>query len=719
MKEYPFISAIVLCRNEAEFISSCINSLIENDYPTDKMEILVIDGMSEDGTREIVREFEDKYEFVKLVDNKRQITPSAFNIGIQSSQGELVFIINAHSIYKKSYLRKCVDASLKYEVENVVGVLRTVPREDSVISKTIALALSTTFGVGYSKYRAGSVNEPVFVDTGAYGCYKREVFDQIGLFNEKLIRSQDSEFNYRLRKSGGSILLIPDAEVFYYSRSGFIDFLTMSVRNGFWVVYPLKYINYLPFGLRHIIPFLFVFLLSASFLLSFSIPPFSQLFLLITFVYFLTNMYHSAKIAIQEGKFRYLFLMPVIFCMLHIGYGLGSLFGILKLIPSYAFWNNFKTLVKDLQPNKAPFINLNDAVDIPRPKSYNLGELPLISVVVPCFNEKKILPQCLDSLVEQTYPKDKMEILIVDGMSTDGTLDIIDSYAKQYPFIKKLENKKRFTPYAMNTGIQNSNGDFIIKADAHTLYDQNYVQRCIKYIIEYEVDNIGGILKTVSNDSSLVSKSIISSLSSFFGVGNSFFRIGSRKPRWVDTVAFGCYHRNTFNKIGMYDEKLIRGQDIELNMRLKKAGGKILLHPDIIGYYYPPSTLKGFMKQSLVNGMWAILPFKHTNILPVSLRHLVPLIFIGLILSLFVSSFFSKLGAAGLIVILGLYATTNLFFTVKIANAENRLEMMWPLSLVFCILHFGYGFGSLIGIIMCLPSKVFWKNISQFVRNGK
>jgi glycosyltransferase involved in cell wall biosynthesis len=681
--------------------------------------MLVVDGMSSDGTRDIVKQYEKKYEFIRLVDNKRKITPSAFNVGIQCSRGDLVLIINAHSIYKKDYIKKCVDASIKYDVENVVGVLRTVPREDSIISKIIALALSTTFGVGYSKYRAGSVKEPVFVDTGAYGCYKRSVFKEIGLFNENLVRSQDSEFNFRLRKSGGKILLIPDAEVYYYSRTDFLDFFITSVRNGFWVVYPLKFINYIPFGLRHIIPFLFVLLLFLSLFLSFSFTYFTELFLMITLLYFLINMYHSFRIAFQEKRLRYLFLMPVIFCSLHIGYGLGSLLGIFELIPSKEFWIHFFAVFKEFQSSKKNIININDLFGVPKPKSVEVNQFPLISIIIPCFNEKIFLPQCLDSLVNQTYQKSKMEILIVDGMSNDGTTDIIEAYLKKYDFIKKLENKNRFTPYAMNMGIRNSNGEFVIKADAHTIYDKNYVKNCIRYIKEYEVDNIGGILKTVSIDDSLISSAIISSLSSFFGVGNSYFRIGSLKPRWVDTVAFGCYHKQTFKKIGMYDEKLIRGQDIELNMRLKKAGGKILLHPDIVGYYYPPSKLNRFMKQSFINGLWAILPFKYTNVLPVSFRHLVPLIFIGLILSLCCLGFFSQVGASGLFLLLGLYAIVDIFFSVRIAHAEKRMVMTWPLSIVFSILHFGYGFGSLIGIIRCLPSRMFWKNLSAIFAKGR
>jgi glycosyltransferase involved in cell wall biosynthesis len=375
------------------------------------------------------------------------------------------------------------------------------------------------------------------------------------------------------------------------------------------------------------------------------------------------------------------------------------------------FWKNFITLIKDFQSNKKDILNTDDLYAVPKPKIDTICQFPIISIIIPCFNEEKFLPKCLDSLLDQTYEKNKIEILIVDGMSNDGTFDIIEKYTQKYVCIKKLDNKNRFTPYAMNIGIQNSIGEFVIKADAHTIYDKNYIKNCIRYIKEYEVDNIGGILKTVSADDKLISRAIISSLSSFFGVGNSYFRIGSLKPRWVDTVAFGCYHKQMFNSIGMYDEKLVRGQDIELNMRLKKAGGKILLHPDIVGYYYPPSTLKGFMRQSFINGLWAILPFRYTKVLPVSFRHLVPLIFIILILCLGFLGIFSNVGATGFFLLLGLYMSVDIFFSIRIAHMEKKIIMTWPLSIVFSILHFGYGIGSLIGVLRCIPSRIFWQNV--------
>lgn len=330
-----------------------------------------------------------------------------------------------------------------------------------------------------------------------------------------------------------------------------------------------------------------------------------------------------------------------------------------------------------------------------------------ITIIVPCRNEKRYIGKCLDSIVSQSYPKDKFEVLVVDGMSEDETREVVGEYAKRCPFIKILDNPKRITPISMNIGINNAKGDIIMKIDAHTIYKKDYISNCVKYLKEYNADNIGGILKATAENNTLISKSIVLSISSPFGVGSSYFRIGCREPKWVDTVAFGCYKREVFEKIGIYNEKLARSQDIELNLRLKKAGGKILLHPDIIGYYYPPSEFTAFLRHSFINGLWAILPFKYTDIMPVSLRHLVPLGFVlGLFGALLLSLFLNIFWWIFLFIILS-YIIVNLYFSFKITMKEKDLRLLFAMPAIFVIFHFSYGLGSVLGLIKCALSKWF------------
>jgi glycosyltransferase involved in cell wall biosynthesis len=318
-----------------------------------------------------------------------------------------------------------------------------------------------------------------------------------------------------------------------------------------------------------------------------------------------------------------------------------------------------------------------------------------VSVIIPCRNEKSFISKCLDSLVGQDYPKESLEIFIIDGKSEDGTREIIRDYVKKYPFIRLLDNPNKFTPFGLNIGLRQAKGDIIVRMDAHAEYEKNYISQCLKYLDEYKTDGVGGIIKTIPSKDNVWAKAIAIVLSHPFGAGSSFFRIGSKKPKWVDTVFGGCYKKEVFEKIGFFNEKLIRSQDIEFNHRLKKAGGKILLVPDIKIYYYPQSNFKNFLKHNFNDGVWTIYPLKF-GIKIFSLRHLIPLIFI---LFLFVSV---ELSPFLFFFILSFYFFINILFSFLIAVKEKNLGLLITLPFVFANRHFGYGFGSFFGLIKTL-----------------
>ena len=326
----PFISIIIPCHNEEKFIRDCLDSLIANDYPKENLEVLVVDGMSEDKTREIIESYLVKYPFIKILDNQKKFTNFAFNIGIKNAKGEIIMLMGAHAGYQKDYVSKCIRYLREYNADNVGGIIKTVPQENTIVAKSIAHVLSSSFGVGGSVFRKGSkkIRE---VDTVFGGCYKREDFDKIGLFNENLVRSQDMEFNIRLRKAGGKILLVPDIVSYYYPKPTLKDFFLHNFEDGIWAVYPLKFVK-VPLKLRHYIPLIFVLGLLGTGLLGIFFPIFFWLFLFIIGVYFLVSIYSSFKIMIGEKDFRYFFLMPIAFACRHFGYGLGSIWGLIKLI---------------------------------------------------------------------------------------------------------------------------------------------------------------------------------------------------------------------------------------------------------------------------------------------------------------------------------------------------------------------------------------------------
>ena len=334
---------------------------------------------------------------------------------------------------------------------------------------------------------------------------------------------------------------------------------------------------------------------------------------------------------------------------------------------------------------------------------------PLISVIIPCRNEEKFIAKCLDSVIANDYPKDRLEVLVVDGMSEDGTREIVERYAKQYPFIKLLDNPKKITPTALNIGIKHAKGEIIMRMDAHATYEKDYISKCIKYLNEYNADNVGGIWKTLPRDNTFIGKAIVIALSNPFGIGNAYYRFATKEPRWVDTVPFFCYRKEIFDKVGFFNENLARSQDMEFNLRLKSIGYKTLLVPEIVSYYYARSDFKSFCKHNFRNGVWAIYPFKFTTIMPVSLRHLIPLAFVSSLIGSAALSVFSQIFLWLLLFILGSYALTNAYFSVKITAKEKDFRYLFVMPLIFATLHISYGLGSLCGVLKVIVSPQFWK----------
>ncbi len=324
-----FVSIIILCRNEEKFIENCIDSLLDQTYPKEQMEILAVNGMSEDRTREIINKYRQKYPFVKLFDNPKKYSPFALNIGIKNSKGDIIMIASGHARYENDFIEKCIGFLQENAADGAGGIIRNLPQENTFFSKAIAFCLSSFFGAGNAFFRTGSkkIRE---VDAFFGGCYKKEVFDKAGLFNEKLIRSQDIEFNKRLKKAGGKIFLIPNAVTYYYFRSGLSSFFKHNFLDGTWLTYPLKF-KVKIFSLRHLFPLFLVAGLASGIFLSFLFWWGKFFLAFLVGAYGILTIFFSAKIALKNG-FRYIFLMPVVFSTRHLAYGFGSLWGLVKII---------------------------------------------------------------------------------------------------------------------------------------------------------------------------------------------------------------------------------------------------------------------------------------------------------------------------------------------------------------------------------------------------
>jgi glycosyltransferase involved in cell wall biosynthesis len=326
-----FVSAVIPCRNEARFIRACLESVLACDYPGDRLEVLVVDGQSDDGTVELVQQVMARDARVRLLPNPRRITPVAMNLAVREARGDVIAIMGAHATYPPDYLSRCVRALHETGADNVGGVIETLPGDRSPFGEAIAAALSHPFGVGDSRFRTGG-GAPGEVDTVFGGCYRRDVFDRIGCFNESLTSSQDIEFNVRLRRAGGRILLFPDIVCHYYARSAFWPFVRNNFRNGVWVMLPFAHTTHAGISWRHTVPMVWVLGLISAAAVSLVWPTTIWILLGLSSAYAVAALAASAQAAMRRGQWRLLLSMPVVFGALHVTYGCGSLFGLARAV---------------------------------------------------------------------------------------------------------------------------------------------------------------------------------------------------------------------------------------------------------------------------------------------------------------------------------------------------------------------------------------------------
>ncbi len=331
-----------------------------------------------------------------------------------------------------------------------------------------------------------------------------------------------------------------------------------------------------------------------------------------------------------------------------------------------------------------------------------LETLPLVTVVIPCRNESSFIGECLASVVASRYPKDRLEVLVVDGASDDGTRHIAEDFARRYPWIRVLPNPRRITPVGLNLGIRQARGRFILWMGAHSRYAADYIPLVVQYLLGTPADNVGGVMVTVPRNDTALGRALAAALSHPFGVGNSYFRIASDTPRWVDTVFGGGYRRAVFEEVGLFNERLVRGQDLEFNLRLRRAGKRILLVPSIRSYYYARTTLLDFWRHNWRNGVWAILPFLYSATIPVTWRHVAPLGFVMSAAGLTLAGFRWRpawwlLGLAA-----AAYMIASLAAACQIAWIKRDVRYLVLMPVAFASLHLGYGLGSFAGLVLAL-----------------
>lgn len=325
--------------------------------------------------------------------------------------------------------------------------------------------------------------------------------------------------------------------------------------------------------------------------------------------------------------------------------------------------------------------------------NYESDSNVVVSIVIPILNEEKYIANCIESILEQDYPKEKLELVLVDGISSDDTLAIIERYKSYCPFIKVYSNPQKTVQFALNIGIMNAKGKYIVRMDAHSEYVADYVSKCIEFLEKTNAFDVGGpMIAKGKND---IQKVVAAAYHSPFALGGGKFHIENFEG-YADTVFLGAFRKQDLIDIGLYDERLPRSEDDDLTFRINEAGYKVYITPQIKSVYYPRDSYSSLFKQYFEYGLWKVAVIKkHKK--PARISHLIPLLFILFLLFFGLGSLIFRPIRYIFVIVMCLYIVLDVFFSFKnkyINSFKNKLRLMY----VHFVLHFSYGIGFLIGI---------------------
>jgi glycosyltransferase involved in cell wall biosynthesis len=309
-----------------------LGSILDQDYPTDRLEILVVDGESDDDSRERVLAFAETHPQVRLISNPRRIAPAAFNLGIVHARGDFIQILGAHTDYGSNYISACARPLIDGTADVAGGLMITVPRDDSTVAHMIQLALTHPFGVGQNDIRVASGGSR-YVDVLGYAMFKRDVFEAVGLYDERFVRNQDNEMYARVRHSGRRVYLTVETECRYRSQRRVRDLLRTTYGNGLYHMATLR-ANPSSFRLRYFIPFFFVIALLGSAAGALFHWTGLAALALVGGGYTLAALLATAHLIATRGWHGFMFAMPALFGLIHFSYGWGTLMGISRFVLS-------------------------------------------------------------------------------------------------------------------------------------------------------------------------------------------------------------------------------------------------------------------------------------------------------------------------------------------------------------------------------------------------
>jgi cellulose synthase/poly-beta-1,6-N-acetylglucosamine synthase-like glycosyltransferase len=331
---------------------------------------------------------------------------------------------------------------------------------------------------------------------------------------------------------------------------------------------------------------------------------------------------------------------------------------------------------------------------------------PFVSVIVPIRNEERYIERCLYTLARQDYPRERFEVIVVDGRSDDATRPIVNRFAAETMMdVTLLDNPRRRTAAGLNIGLEAARGDVIVRVDGHAAVAPDFLRRSVAGLLDTGADCVGGVIE--SEGDTYLGRAIALAMSSRFGVGGASFRVGGRGP--ADTVAFGAYRRDVFDRIGRFTEEIEKGEDDEFNYRLRDAGGSILLVPGIRARYTVRGGLRGLWRQYFGYGR-AKPEVLRRHPAQMRLRQLAPA---ALVLAGGVATARAISGSPTSLRILAVVYTCGAT-TASLALASQRRWRYFPvLPIAFACLHLSYGLGFIAGL-----SDLAGRMLSRTARPG-
>ncbi len=327
-----------------------------------------------------------------------------------------------------------------------------------------------------------------------------------------------------------------------------------------------------------------------------------------------------------------------------------------------------------------------------------MATLPSVSVIIPCYNEEATIGLVLDALYNQTYPRDRLEVVIADGLSSDGTREKISEFSHHHSNLKVIvvDNQRRIIPAALNVAVAAAGGEVILRLDAHAVPDEQYVERSVQNLLDGKGDNIGGIWLIQPGSSDWIGRSIAAAAGHPFGVGDALYRYAS-EPGLVDTVPFGAFFRATFERIGKFDESLLTNEDYEFNARLRQGGGRIYLDPAIRSKYYARPDLASLARQYWRYGYWK---FRMLRRYPNTLRwrQALPPLFVAGLAALILTAPFLPVARTALWLVAALYLLVLIAGSLPTALRSRDLRLALGTPLAIMTMHISWGSGFLYSI---------------------